>query len=120
MSEDEDEEEEEEESELELLPLRRDGWPWVSAALGFSAAGRERGRVVGLGGVGMDTLNVPPLVLSLVFISKTSNISVVLTPDPFHPADCDVSISATYRWSVSPTEEVTTLVMTFQWQHSRD
>lgn len=41
MSEDEEEEEEEEESELELLPLRRDGWLWVSAALGFSAAARD-------------------------------------------------------------------------------
>lgn len=39
MSEDEDDEEEEDESELELLPLRRDGWVWVSAALGFSTAG---------------------------------------------------------------------------------
>lgn len=38
MSEDEDDEEEEDESELELLPLRRDGWVWVSTALGFSTA----------------------------------------------------------------------------------
>ena len=37
MSEEDEEEEDEEESELELLPLRREGWPWGSTLLGFSA-----------------------------------------------------------------------------------
>lgn len=45
MSEDEEEDEEEDESELELLPLRREGWELVSAALGFSTAEREGGKL---------------------------------------------------------------------------
>jgi len=43
VSEEDEDDEDDEESELELLPLRREGWPWGSAALpGFSAGTEKR------------------------------------------------------------------------------
>lgn len=42
LSDEDEEDDEEDESELELLPLRRDGWVWVSTALGFSTEREEK------------------------------------------------------------------------------